>query len=102
MVRRNPPTPNVACERCETMSTESNSPLAKKKTKTNPVGPGTINLSVNMPKKLHKALKRLAKTEGVSLGELCRDILTKGAGVYYIPDPVRVRLPIEELDGPRH
>jgi len=51
--------------------------------KTRPLGRGTVNLSVNMPAKMHKALKRAAKVEGKSLGRLCREILEKGLGVYY-------------------
>lgn len=35
---------------------------------TNPIGPGTTNVTVNMPKTLREELKKLADTSGMKLG----------------------------------
>ena len=51
--------------------------------RTHPIGKGTVNLSVNMPVKLYNALKKIAEAEGKSLGKVSREILQKGAGVYF-------------------
>lgn len=50
------------------------------KRKTNPLGPGTANVSVNMPTELKTALEKLAKaSEGMKLGAYCRRVLERAA-----------------------
>jgi hypothetical protein len=47
--------------------------------KTRPIGKGSANLSVNVPKWLHRELTQLAKDSGISLGDFVRPILVKAA-----------------------
>ncbi len=42
---------------------------------TNPIGKGTQNFTINMPKPLKKALQELADRSGMSLGEYIRTVL---------------------------
>jgi len=47
--------------------------------KTNPIGTGTTNLSVNISRALHTTLKKLATTSKMKLGEYCRALLEDAA-----------------------
>jgi len=49
--------------------------LAQNVKKTNPIGSGTKNLTVNVPTKIHTDLSALAKTSNMRLGEYCRFVL---------------------------
>ncbi len=47
-----------------------------KSNKTNPIGTGTENLCVNLPKVLKKGLEEMAARNGMKIGEYCRYILS--------------------------
>jgi predicted HicB family RNase H-like nuclease len=48
-----------------------------KTTKTNPIGEGTVNLTVNVDKSVHQDVHKLAKKSNMKLGEYVRAILSK-------------------------
>lgn len=46
-----------------------------KNTKTNPLGPNTVNLAINMPTKLRDNLKSIADKNNMKISEYSRVIL---------------------------
>lgn len=46
---------------------------------TNPLGPGTVNLTANVPEELHAALKVLAQKSGKKVGPYVRKVLEDAA-----------------------
>jgi len=49
--------------------------MKKKKKKTNPIGPGTENLCINLPLEWKKQIKDRADQNEMKVGEYCRVIL---------------------------
>ena len=47
-----------------------------KRSRTNPPGPGTKTIGVNMPIELANQLKKVADASNMSIGEYCREILS--------------------------
>jgi hypothetical protein len=47
--------------------------------KTNPLPPGTVNLTTNMPEELKRELRSLAKASGMSLNKYCARVLEGAA-----------------------
>jgi hypothetical protein len=60
---------------------------------TNKLGPGTVNIGVNLPKELRAKLEKLAKKSGKKLSAYVRDVLNESvkAGVVY--EQVRTESP---------
>lgn len=50
---------------------------------TNPIGPGTCNLSVNAPKSWRRFLGRKAYQMNISMGELVRRLVLTGSHVWH-------------------
>ncbi len=43
--------------------------------KTNPLGPGTVNLAINMPQNLRDRIEAIADKNNMKMSEYCRVIL---------------------------
>ncbi len=72
---------------------------------TNPIGPGTVNVTVNMPDPLKKKLKVLADKSDVSLNALANAVLADYAEKEVAlskPEIVLKKSPTKKTRGAKH